>query len=122
MQGTILLDYNENTRQVEDEEKQRFLKSLLEEMGVPVQEIWADNALLSAEDKIKLRSFLNTYNVLVIDDFDGGLKIFVDNEMIGEWKKCNYVLKKDLSQLDKKKRLYLEMQVDCWTIFEQQES
>lgn len=119
MQGTILLDYNENTRRVEDEEKQRFLRSLLDEMGVPVQEIWTDDSLLSAGQKIKLRSFLQTYNVSVIDDFDGGLKVLVDNELIGEWKKCNYVLKKDLSQVDKKKQLYLEMQVDCWTVFEE---
>ena len=32
MEGTILLNHNDNTRQVEEEEKSKFLYSLLEQM------------------------------------------------------------------------------------------
>jgi hypothetical protein len=48
--------------------------------------------------------------------------VYIDNELVGEWHKCTYKLKKDLRQLDPKKRIYLEMQIDYWSIFEEQES
>lgn len=125
MKGTILLNYNENTRQVEDEEKSKFLKDLLEQMGVPIDNIWDDNGFLSIEQKIKLRNILTTYGVKVIDDLDGHMQIYAEGdgklELVGEWQKCTYKIKRDLSEIDKKKQLYLEMEVDCWTLFEQQE-
>lgn len=121
MNGTILLDYNENTRQVEDEEKTRFLRTLLEQMGVPIADFWAEDGPLTIDNRIKLKNTLVTYGVQVIDDLDGHLLVYVEGEKVAEWNKCTYKLKRDLKQLDPKKQLYLEMEVNCWTIFEQQE-
>lgn len=121
MNGTILLNYNENTRQVEDEEKTRFVRTLLEQMGVPIVDFWAEDGPLSIDNKIKLKNTLVTYGVQVIDDLDGHLLVYVEGEKVAEWNKCTYKLKRDLSQLDPRKQLYLEMEVNCWTIFEQQE-
>lgn len=121
MKGNILLNYNENTKIVEDEEKLKFLKDLLDQMGVPTAEIWGDDISLSIEQTLQLKKLLSTYNVYVIDDLDGGMKIYVDNELIGEWHKCSYKIKRDLAEIDRKKQLYLEMEINCWTIFEQQE-
>jgi hypothetical protein len=124
MKGTILLNYNENTRQVEEEEKARFLRGILEqcfentEVANQVQEIWDIDGPLPAPQKIKLRDVLATYNLQVIDDFDGGLKIYLENELVANWKKPYYKLMTDLSQVDRKKRLYLEMCVECWSVFE----
>ena len=121
MNGTILLNYNENTRQVEDEEKMRFLRTLLEQMGVPIEDFWSEEGALTIENKIKLKNTLVTYGVQVIDDLDGRMDIYVEGERVGEWNKCTYKLKRDLKQLDPRKQLFLEMEVNCWTIFEQQE-
>lgn len=121
MNGTILLNYNENTRQVEEEEKTRFLRTLLEQMGVPIGDFWTDDSALTIENKIKLKDMMIAYGVQVIDDLDGFLEVYVEGEKVGEWKKCTYKLKRDLKQLDPRKQLYLEMEVNCWTIFEQQE-
>jgi len=121
MKGTILLNYNENTRQVEDEEKIRFLRNLLEQMGVPISDFWTSDGPLSVDQKIKLRGILATYNIQVIDDLDGHMQVYVEGEMVGEWHKCLYKLKRDLRQLDPRKQLYLEMEVNCWTIFEEKE-
>ena len=117
MNGTILLDYNENTKQVEDEEKTRFLRTLLEQMGVPIGDFWIEDSL-TIENRIKLRNVLTTFGVQVIDDLDGHLQVYVEGEKVGEWNKCTYKLKRDLKQLDPKKQLYLEMEVNCWTLFE----
>lgn len=121
MNGTILLNYNENTKRVEDEEKTRFLRTLLEQMGVPIGDFWNENTPLTIDHRIKLKNMLIAYGVQVIDDLDGHMSIYVEGEIVGEWNKCTYKLKRDLKQLDPKKQLYLEMEVNCWTIFEQQE-
>jgi len=121
MQGTILLNYDENVKQVEEEEKSRFLKNLLEQMGVEVDSFWTTETALSIDQRIKLRSILATYMIQVIDDLDGHMQIYVQDELCGEWFKSTYKLKRDLRQLDPKKQLYMEMTINCWTIFEEQE-
>ena len=126
MQGTILLNQSENLHQVEDEEKSRFLRNLLDQMFEntnvveQIAEIWENDILLPFQ-KIKIRELLTTYSIQVIDDFDGSLKVFVEGELVGEWLKCKYKLKRDLSRLDRRKQLYLEMSVNCWTAFDAKE-
>ena len=121
MKGTILLNHNENTKKVEDEEKTRFLRNILEQMGVPIQEFWPSDEALSVSQKIQLRSILATYNVQVIDDLDGHMQIYVEGEKVAEWFKCTYKLKRDLREIDPRKQLYLEMEVNCWSLFEESE-
>lgn len=124
MKGTILLNYDQDTRQTEDEEKSRFLRSLLEQMFEntdvinKIQEIWPTDEPLPPTQKVKMRGLMTTFNIQVIDDNDGNLKVRVEGELIGEWFKPRYKLKRDLSQFDPKKKLYLEMSVSCWTVFE----
>lgn len=121
MKGTILLNYDDNTHQVEEEEKTRFLKTMLEQMGVPINDFWTADTSLTVNQKIKLRGILATYAIQVIDDLDGNMQVYVEGEKVGEWHKCTYKLKRDLRQLDPRKQLYLEMEVDCWTIFEEEQ-
>jgi hypothetical protein len=126
MKGTILLNHYENTRQVEDEEKSRFLRGLLEQTfeGTPnvvaqIAEIWGNDSVLSPAQKVKMREIMNTYHIQVIDNSDGHLKVFADGEIIGEFFKPTYKLKSDPGQLDRKKQLYMEMCVECWSVFEE---
>lgn len=121
MKSTILLNSNENTRKIEEEEKSRFVKGIIDSMGIPIEGVWDDADELSIENKIKLRSILSNYNVGIIDDFDGELKIYVDNDLVGEWKKCEYLLKKDVTARDPRKQLFIEMKINCWSIFENTE-
>lgn len=122
MKGTILLNYTENLKHVEEEEKSRFLRGLLEQMGVPILEIWTEDTPLTVDQKIKLRGILATYNIQIIDDLDGFLQVYVEEEKVAEWHKCTYKLKRDSSQRDKKKQLYLEMEINCWSLFEESET
>lgn len=122
MKGTILLNYNDNTKKVEEEEQLRFLRTLLEQMGVPIDDFWAIDSDLSIDQKIKLRGILLNYGIQVIDDLDGHVQVYVENELVGEWQKCTYKIKRDLRQIDPRKQLYLEMEVNCWTVFDEQES
>lgn len=126
MKATVLLNYNDNLKKAEEEEKSHFLRGLLEQFFEntdvinQVQEIWGPDNYLSVEQKIKMRELLTTYGIQIIDDLDGNMKIYVDGELVAEWYKCNYKLKKDLLQIDHKKRFYLEMEISCWSVFELQ--
>lgn len=121
MQGTILLNSNENTRKIEEEEKTRFVRSVLESLGLPIEGLWDENGELSLDNKMKLRELLAAFSIEIIDDFDGELRIYVERELVGEWKKCEYILKKDLTQIDPAKKFYLEMKVNYWSVFENTE-
>lgn len=127
MQGTILLNYNEDTKQVEEEEKARFLKLILEQcfentdVANQIQTIWNSDGPLPASQKVKLRGILATYGIQVIDDFDGHMQVYLENELIAEWFKCTYKLKRDLRAIDPRKRVYLEMEVNCWSVFDNKE-
>lgn len=116
MKGTILLSFDENTRQVEEEEKRRFLHSLLEEMGVPL-DFWTSDTALTIEQRMQLRKILTTYGIQIIDEED--LEIYVEGQKIASWSKPIYKLKRDSSQLDLKKRFYLEMECEFWSLFEE---
>ena len=110
MENIILLNSNENTRQVEEEEKTRFVIYILETLGIPIEEIWDENGTLTVENKIKLRQLLAAYNIEIIQNIAGELKIYnrEDGEviLIGEWKKPKYTLKRDYSQIDPSKKLF----------------
>lgn len=122
MESVILLNSNENTRQVEEEEKSRFVRSIMDSLGLPVEEVWDENGELSVDSKIKLREILLAYEIQVIASADGELQIYHNNDgqevLIGEWKKPQYVLKRDYTARDPRKKLYLEMKVNFWSIFE----
>ena len=122
MNGTILLDYGENTKKIEDEEKLKFLIDLISQMGIPIDDLYDDSVInQSADQKAKLKNIFSTYGIQVIDDLDGNMQVYIDEEKIADWSKPIYFLKKDLSKLNYKKQLFLEMTVKFWTIFEQQE-
>jgi len=127
MKGTILLNYSENTHQVEEEEKARFLRGILEQsfqntdVAAQIQTIWNTDGPLPAVQKVKLRGILATYGIQVIDDLDGHMQIYLENELIAEWFKCTYKLKRDLRAVDPRKRVYLEMEVNCLSVFDDKE-
>lgn len=121
MQYVILLDRNERTKEVEAQEQARFIKSVIEALGVPIE--FDSEKELSVDDNIRLRKDFDKYDITVVADHDGGVRIFVKADLIAEWYKCTYKLKQDLAQrINPAKKLYLEMTVRFWTTFEATEA
>jgi hypothetical protein len=115
----ILLSKNEDIKAFEEEQRQCFLYQLLSNLGVSLSEVWEEDAPISILQKIELLKILRQRDLTVIEEIDGSMEVFLKDEKIGEFKKCNYKLKQDLSEKDAKKRLYFEAEVTFWTIFEQ---
>lgn len=116
MQYTILLNKNEKTKEVEAQEQARFVKSVLESLEVPVE--FNPEEPLSIESKINFIKSLNVYNINIINSSDGELKVYLNKDLVGWWKKCTYKLKQDYTQIDRNKRLFIEMSIDFWTVFD----
>ena len=115
MKYTLLLNRTDDLKKIEAEEQSRFVRMILEELEVPFE--WKDD-LLTVEEKIKLRSLLTTYNISILDEPDGILKIYAGRDLIGEWKQCEFRLRKDSSKINHQDRLYYEMHCNFSTIFE----
>jgi|SRR5208283_4912173 len=122
MKYKLLLNTNENTRAVEDEEKTKFLKYILEKMGVPIQEFWASDDPLSIDQRIQLRGILSTFGVQVIDSLDGLFQIYAGGDIAGEMYKPTYKLRRDLREIDRRKQPYVEMEIETWSPFEEEQT
>lgn len=110
MTYTLLLDFNSDKTAVEGEEKAKFILSILEALDVEI-DFWSPIEPLSIENKIKLRQILNDLGLIILENVDGSIEVYFEQKLIGEWRQPFYVLKKDLTKIDPKKKLYLEMHV-----------
>lgn len=118
MEYTVLLNTTDNRREIESEEQTRFIISIVEALDIPFE--WDSNEKFGVLDRIRLRKALAQYNVSVTDDLDGGVKIYLDREKIAEWYPVTWCLKEDLTQIDRKKRLFIEMKCRFSSMFEQE--
>lgn len=116
MRYSILLDRNEKVKDIEAQEQARFIKSILESLEVPFE--FDSEGPLSIDDKLQLKKSLNDYSINIINNIDSTMKIFVKKDLIAEWRKPKYILKIDESQIDPNKKLYLEMIIEFWTVFD----
>lgn len=111
-----------NFRDVESEWKYEFTNYVLTLLELPeelIEECFPVFEDFNLEHKIKLREYLDKFNIKIIDDLDGGLKFFVEQELIAEWKKCSFKRCVDNSAVDPKDRIYIEIVTEPWTIFNQ---
>lgn len=117
MEQIYLLDYSSNYKIVEKEERYKFLNSLLDQLGIEI-DLTPENGELNIDQRVLLRKTLSNYDIEVLEELDGSMDVFCEKEKIGIWEKPRYVLKQDPSQIDRKKRHYLEMHCKYWTILD----
>ena len=126
MKNTILIN-REDAKRAEAEEQYKFVKMNLEAMGLNLAEVLPeDYQQFTVEKKIKLRNILDTFKVVVLDDRNGGIKIFIydettkEKEIMAEWKKCRFDLRVDGAEPNPAKRIYMAMHIEWWSVFEDQ--
>lgn len=128
----IRLSDRDKFRDVENEWQWEFVYYVLTNLGIPedlIDECFPETLdEITPEHKTSLRELLYQFDVSIIDDKDGGIKIYVAEPskedapptyiLVAEWKKCKFVFKEDLSEIDPNYRIYVEIHADVWTIFD----
>jgi hypothetical protein len=117
MREFIIQIDREDAKIVEEEERNIFIKSVLNDMGIPLDELWPEDEL-NIENKVKLREFLRHVGVDILDDRDRGVKIYAEGELVAEWYKPTLIMKEDVGAINRTKRFYFEIKAKCWSVFE----
>lgn len=113
MKQIYLLNVSSNVYQFEAEEKQKFLQNVLDSLDINYSNLFKDD---SGETKIKLKILLEKYNIKIVDEED--YFIYVEKDLVAKMQKPIYKIKKDLLSLDRK-NVYMEAEIDFWTIFDE---
>ena len=119
MEASIYIDL-EDVHTVEAEERNAFVRGILEEVGLPLDDIWPE-AELTVEQKIELRRLLSKFDVMILDDGDRGLEIYVGDDLIATWHKPRYILHIDRSQRDPSKKIFYELILNFESLFDESE-
>jgi len=124
----------DNFREVEEEWKYEWVFYVLSNVGL-TEEVLMDCfpeggfENFGIDHRQKLREHCDDYNITIVDDRDGGLKIYVrisydgkeEQVLIAEWKKCLFNLKEDREEVNPSKKLYIEIVANPWATFEEQD-
>jgi len=123
MKEVISVD-REDYRKIVKQLQFQWTKHVLVQTGMNLSSYFPDDdnpESMTIEQKAQLRQTLRQNDILVLDDQDGGIKIYLDKTIIAEWKKPRFDLHQDLSQIDPKKKLYININIDYWSVFDGQE-
>ena len=64
---------------------------------------------------------MDKFSISVIDNKDKTFDVYLEKDKIASWLKHWVELKKDFSEINPKRRIYVEIHLECWSIFEQKE-
>jgi hypothetical protein len=118
MNRSIYLD-KEDAKEVEEEERNLFLKGILEQVNVPLEDVWPD-ILLTVEQKIKLRILLSKLDLEIIEDGDRGYEIYHEDTILAKWSKPRFLERIDFKARNQKKKLFYEMVINTWSVFDEE--
>lgn len=123
----------DNFREVEKEWQWEFIFYVLDSIGISEEELKPclpednDFSKFNTKEKIAFREIIAKRDITVVDDRDGGIKIYVyigeleENILIAEWKKCKFVYREDSTKISPNNKIYIELQANIWTSFENEE-
>ena len=112
---SIYID-REDVKVVEDEEKNMFVKNILDEIGIDYQKVWPTKTL-NVKQKVKLRKLFEDFDIDILEH-GKELLVYVGDDLIAEWKTPKYILRTDPKARRANKRMYYEMIVTYWTLFD----
>ncbi|HUU89536.1 MAG TPA: hypothetical protein VMX17_17520 [Candidatus Glassbacteria bacterium] len=112
---TVILVNRHEVREIEHEEKVRWLRSILEQIGVPLDN-WPENP--SMENLRNMRTLLRKLEIDVINDSDDGLLIYFNNELVAQWVRPTYKMIEDSKEKDQRYRFYYEMHLNYSSVFD----
>lgn len=125
MKYNVIANYDPGSiNEAVEEEKLQFMFFVLESMGLELEECFPESLnpkAITVEHRVKLNELLDKYNISIIDHKDKTFDIYLEKDKIASWKKHWVELKKDFSEINPKRRVYVEIHFECWSVFEQKE-
>ncbi len=112
---TVILVNRSEATKVENEEKINWVMNVLETMGIPIDN-WLKEPTM--DNLRQIRSDLRKLDIDIIDDSNGGIEIYFQGKLLGEWRRPNYVLKEDVQERNRDYRYYLEMHLNRKSVFD----
>ena len=100
--------------------KFQWIKSVLEQTGLEFKDCFPeseDPEDLTFENKKNIRKILYDNKIEVIDIGDG-CKLYIQEELIGEFKQPSYKLHFDGSKISKKDKWFVEIKINFWSVFD----
>lgn len=97
---------------------------VLSQMGVDFDDAIPEDGdpdSLTKFQQAKMRKILETNKILVLDNQDGSLGIYVGDELVGQWEKPYYKLHFDPSKINPKEKYYMEVDISFGSVFDEQE-
>ena len=122
MKEVVFAD-KDNYKTISQQLRFSWLKELLFLTGMNLDNCFPDSddpEDQTIEQKINLKKALSDNDILVIDNNDDSILIYIQNQLIGEWKKPLYDRREDFTQLDRNKRFYFGINVEYWSVFDKE--
>jgi hypothetical protein len=117
MRDIIVLSQNDDKYQIEEIERNRFIKDILEQLNIDVSHFWVNDEELTIEQRKILREVLTSNKINIIEE-ERETEILINNKKIAKWKKPIFRIKRNIKEPDRKKRFIVEMEVSYYSIFE----
>ena len=114
---TVLAD-RDNCKQVADKLKYLWVKDVLSQTGMNLDNCFPeeDSDDPTIEQRAQLRNNLEENDILIIDKKEF-LKIYIQDQLIAEWIYPKFILKKSVGEINPKKKLYVEINLEYWSVF-----
>jgi hypothetical protein len=103
-----------------EEEKYNFVRKIFELCSLPVDEFMPENFEdFDVEKHQELRAKLETYNISILNYRFKEFEIYLENDLIAKFFHPQYSLRRDLLAKEKSKKIFAEVAIKNWSVFEE---
>lgn len=119
MQNISIYIDREDYKTAPEEERHRFMRLCLSSIELQgFDSLWPEDSVLSAAEKRKLRDFLASHNVDIIENVDGETRIFYKDDLIAYWLPPTFILRQDFKAKQRSKMFFFEMKLSFWSAWD----
>lgn len=122
MKEVIFAD-KDNFRSIANQLRFSWEKNILIQTGMDLTDCYPDSDDPNdhtIEQKIKLKKTLSNNNIIIEDNNDDSLFIYVQDQLIAQWKKPLYDKREDFTKLNRKERFYIGINLEYESVFDQE--
>lgn len=123
MKEVIFAD-KDNYRSVAQQLRFSWQKNILIQTGMNLDDCFPDSDDPNdhtIEQKTNLKKALSNNNILIEDNIDDSLFIYIQDQLIAQWKKPYYDKREDFKIKDRSKRFYIGINVEYESVFDEVE-